>query len=123
MSDITDIHCKSCDLCIEQPPNWEHKSPDGVFIKQMFLRHQFTLVPQHAHAYDHTSMLATGSVRAWADGVLLGDYAAPCPIFIKAKVKHTFQSLEPDTLIYCIHNISRTGDVEIQERHELKVVG
>jgi len=110
--------CDSCDLCIEQPPIWEHAAPDGIWIKQMLLKDAGTLVPQHAHVYDHTSMLAVGSVRMWADGVLVGEFKAPHPIFIKAKVKHAFLSLEPDTLIYCIHNVSRTGSVEIHEEHQ-----
>lgn len=116
------MSCGSCQLCIEQPPLWEHTAPDGVFIKQMLLKDAGMLVPQHAHVYDHTSMLAVGAVRMWSDGELVGDYAAPCPIFIKAKVKHTFLSLEPGTLIYCIHNVSRTGHVDVHEEHHLKRV-
>ena len=96
------MSCDSCDLCL-QPPQWEHHTPDGMFIKQMYLKDQGTIIPQHAHLYDHTSMLAKGSVRAWADEQLLGDFEAPYPIFIRAHVKHTFLSLENDTLIYCIH--------------------
>jgi quercetin dioxygenase-like cupin family protein len=111
--------CVDCALCIEQPPVWEHTSVDGVFVKQMLLKERGTLVPQHAHVYDHTSMLARGSVRMWADGEYVGDFVAPQPLFIKAKVKHRFQSLEPDTLIYCIHNVSRTGQVEIHAEHQL----
>lgn len=110
--------CASCRLCIEQPPNWEHTSVDGVFIKQMFLKDEGTLVPQHSHRYDHTSMLATGALRVWKDGVYDRDYEAPAPIFIAAKVKHTFQALKPETLVYCVHNASRTGEVEIHELHE-----
>lgn len=110
--------CEECVLCIEQPPVWEHTGIDGVFIKQMYLKEKGTLVPQHAHVYDHTSMLARGSIRVWADGEYLGDFSAPRPIFIKAQVKHRFQSLEPDTLIYCVHNVSRTGKVEIHAEHQ-----
>lgn len=97
------MSCEECELCIEQPPNWEHSCPDGVFIKQMYLKDAGTWIPQHAHAYDHTSMLAVGKIRAWAGDDFLGEFEAPTPIFIKAKVKHTFVSLEPNTLIYCIH--------------------
>lgn len=112
------MSCEVCELCIEQPPFWEHTSIDGVFVKQMLLAAKGTMVPQHAHAYDHTSMLATGAVRMWEDEKLIGDFRAPYPLFIKAKVKHTFQSLEPNTLIYCIHNVHRTGTVQIYEEHQ-----
>ena len=111
------MSCIDCKLCVEQPPEWEHTSPDGVFIKQMLLKDAGTAIPQHAHVYDHTSMLATGSVRAWCDDNLLGDFVAPAPIFIKARAKHTFLSLEPNTLIYCIHNVQRSEKVEIHDMH------
>lgn len=110
--------CFTCAAC-EQPPLWEHQSADGVFIKQMFLRDAGMLVPQHAHVYDHTSLLAHGRVRVWKDGILQGDFQAPYPFFIEAKVKHAFQALEPGTLIYCIHNTSRNGRVDIHAEHQL----
>ena len=92
---------------------------DGVFIKQMLLKDAGMLVPQHSHAYDHTSMLAVGSVRVWVEGKYEGDFTAPTPLFIKAKHKHTFQSLVPNTLIYCIHNVGRTGRVQIHAEHQI----
>jgi hypothetical protein len=97
---------------------WEHTSVDGVFIKQMFLAELGTMVPQHAHVYDHTTMLAVGSVRIWVEGEFMGDFRAPQPLFIKAKAKHTFQSLEPNTLLYCIHR-SRGGAIAIHAEHQL----
>ena len=92
---------------------------DGVFIKQMVLPAAGITVPQHAHTYAHTSMLAVGSVRVWKDGVLMGDFHAPTGITIEAKVKHTFLSLEP-SIIYCIHNVGRDGSVSVHEHHELE---
>lgn len=113
------MSCESCELCIDQPPEWEHITVDGIFVKQMYLKDRGTMVPQHAHRYDHTSMLATGSVRMWQEDHFVADFTAPCPIFIKAGVKHRFQSLEPDTMIYCIHNASRKGRIEIVAEHQL----
>lgn len=114
--DTADVSCEVCELCIEQPPHWEHVSVDGIFIKQMYLKDAGTLVPQHSHVYDHTSMLAMGKIEAWAGNEYLGEFTAPAPLFIKAKVKHTFLSLVPDTLIYCIHNESHR---QIYEEHQL----
>jgi quercetin dioxygenase-like cupin family protein len=113
------MDCETCELCVDQPPEWEHLSVDGIAIKQMYLAKTGTMVPQHAHRYDHTSMLATGSVRMWKEGEFIADFQAPCPIFIKRGVKHTFQSLEDSTLIYCIHNASRLGSIEIVAEHQL----
>lgn len=104
---------------IEQPPDVSFALEDGVFVKQMFLAEAGTVVPQHSHAYAHTSMLAVGSVRVWCDDELLGDFKAPRPIAINAGCKHTFLTLEPGTLLYCIHNVSRTGEVEVLAHHEI----
>lgn len=106
------MSCEACEVCI---PDWEHISVDGIFIKQMYLKDAQTAVPQHSHVYDHTTMLAKGRVRVWIEDVLLGDYEAPAPIFIKAKAKHTILSLEPDTLLYCIHNESNR---KVYEEHQ-----
>jgi hypothetical protein len=112
------MSCMECDLCIEQPPVWEHVAPDGVFVKQMYLRHSGTRVPQHAHVYPHTTMLAVGKLRVWKEGELLGDFVAPAPIYIEAKVKHTLQALEDHTLAYCIHRLHDTPQVEIHAEHQ-----
>ncbi len=104
---------------IDQPPEVEFTLEDGVFVKQMYLAEAGSVVPQHSHEYAHTSMLAVGSVRVWCDEQLLGDFKAPRPITIKAHAKHTFLSLEPGTLIYCIHNVARTGEVEVAAHHQI----
>lgn len=104
---------------MEQPPEVSFATEDGIFIKQMYCKDAFTVVPQHSHEYNHVSMLAVGSVRVWSNGKVIGDFKAPCPITIKARTKHTFLTLEPGTTIYCIHNISRTGEVDIHEEHVL----
>lgn len=102
---IENIELPEVEFCIQ----------DGIFIKQMLLEKAGTFVPQHSHSYEHASMLASGSVRVWRDGVLLGDFKAPIPINIPAKCKHTFMSLEPNTVVYCIHRIDRDGEVDIHE--------
>jgi hypothetical protein len=104
---------------IEQPPDISFALTDGIFIKQLFIKSAGSLVPQHSHEYSHVSMLAVGAIRAWCDGVLLGDFVAPHPLHIAALKKHTFQSLVDNTLIYCIHNVSRTGEVDIHEEHQI----
>jgi 3-dehydroquinate synthase class II len=47
---------------------------------------------------------------------MVGDFKAPVPIHIKAGIKHTFLSLEPNTIVYCIH--ATGGDeVEVLDEH------
>lgn len=102
----------------EQPTGVEHFTADGVYIRQIVVKKKDSLIPQHAHAYDHMTMLVKGSIRVWEDGKEIGERVAPTGVYIKAGVKHSFQTLEDDTVLYCIHNTSRTGAVEIQEEHQ-----
>lgn len=122
--------CADCGICLPggpveyvrhpvQPVGRDFALADGIAIKQMALPAAGMLVPQHSHRYDHTSMLAVGAVQVWADNQDLGRFDAPCPIFIKAGVKHTVLSLEANTVIYCIHRVDRTGSIEVLEEHHL----
>lgn len=97
----------------------EIKMADGIFVKSMHCHERLTLIPQHAHSYDHLSMLARGRVMVWKDDECLGEFVAPVGIFIAARAKHKFITLEPDTLIYCIHNIKDAEEVSIAEEHEM----
>lgn len=123
MSASLDEVCRDCNLCVEQPESWEHQTVDGVFIKSMDVRQANIIIPQHAHRYDHTTMVARGSVRVWIEDELLGDFAAPAPIFIKRRAMHTFLTLEANTLLYCIHNSSRLGSIEVVAEHQLAAHG
>ena len=103
----------------KQPYGVEIHMADGIFIKQMTVEKAYTIIPQHSHTYDHTSMIAKGSFRAWKNNVLLGDFTAPTGLLIEAGNKHLFQSLEDHSVIYCIHNVERTGKVEIMDEHTI----
>lgn len=108
----------------EQPIDTDFVMPDGVFIKQIHIKKKGTYIPQHSHSYEHVSMLARGSVQVWINGELdrrtaCGTYKAPKPIMISAEKKHLFLALEDDTIIFCIHNISRTGEIEVREEHQI----
>lgn len=113
---ILDTEFEEC----EQPDSIEFQMADGVFVKSGLFKRTGCIVPQHSHEYDHSTFIATGAVLAWSDGDYLGHFEAPCSIFIKAHSKHTFKTTKDDTLILCIHNISRTGLVDIHELHELQ---
>lgn len=98
---------------------FEFHDADGIAIKQMYIPERGIRVPQHSHTYDHTSMLARGKVALYANGVYGGVFRAPCGILIKAGVMHEFMALEDETIIYCIHNVSRHGKIEVAEEHQL----
>lgn len=90
----------------------EFTGADGVFFKEMRVPKAGTLIPQHSHVYDHTSYLVTGAVEV--EGVR---YDAPAPIYIPAHKKHMFLTLVDDTFVLCVHNVSRTGAVQVAEEH------
>ena len=91
----------SC-LHVTTERQWDHTAPDGAYFNQMHLKEANSKVAQHSHTEAHTTLLTRGSLRAWRDGELLGDFAAPAAIFIPARVKHEFMSLEADTLAFCV---------------------
>lgn len=111
-------------LEVTQPEKWEFHGEDEVFIKQIYLAKIGYIVPQHAHKYAHTSMLATGSIRLWKDGKHIGDFKAPTGLTIAAHCKHAMQALEDETTIYCIHNTHGfTDDLEnhlVEDKHNLE---
>jgi quercetin dioxygenase-like cupin family protein len=124
--DAADPCASGCESCAkqmvvagEQPFGVEVHVADNVFVKQMVIPKAGTYVPQHAHRYDHLSMLAVGSVKAWADDALLGEFHAPHGFNIPANVKHTFLALEDQTIIYCIHNAARSDFAAVLDEHQL----
>jgi quercetin dioxygenase-like cupin family protein len=89
---------------------------DGVFVRQMVMPAAHTFVQQHTHCHDHTTMVATGSVDVWLDGEHRGQLRAPSGMLIRSGVSHLFETLEPNTTLYCIHNVSRSGQVELTSK-------
>jgi len=102
-----------------QPVQLDFTTVDGVFVKQMVVRKAGTFIPQHSHCYDHSTLIATGRVSIWIDGEPTGNYSAPYMLVIKRGTKHLFETLEDNTTLYCIHNLSHSGAVEVMEQHEL----
>ena len=94
----------------------DHHFADGVFVKAITVE-AGALVPQHAHAYDHTSFLAAGEVMAWCDGDYLGRIKAPRGVLIKAGKRHSFLTVEPSVLL-CIHNLHGDAAVKVLDEHE-----
>lgn len=92
---------------------------DGVLVNAYSFPERLTVVPQHAHALDHTSYIAAGGVYAWIDGVYRGRHSAPCGLFIPAGVKHAFLTTEPNTVLLCIHNLHGAAAVKVLAEHEL----
>lgn len=96
-----------------QPTTTDIKFADGIFVKSTRFQLAGMVAPQHAHSYDHISFIASGAVRIEVDGECLGDFVAPVGIVIKARKRHFFTILAPDTVVLCIHNTDRSdGEIE-----------
>ena len=102
----------------EQPVQTDLHMCEGLFVKHAIFA-AGTYIPQHSHASDHLSVIATGAVRVWADGDLLGEFHAPAGIVIKARVLHLFLALEPMTTVLCIHRTNDDGLIETVEEHHI----
>ena len=101
-----------------QPIQTDLTMCEGLFVKHAIFAAD-TYIPQHSHDMDHLSVVATGAVRVWQDGELLGDYNAPAGIVIKARRKHLFLALEPMTTVLCIHRLDKDGLIPIHEEHHI----
>ncbi len=90
------------------PPITDTKIVDNVFVKL----HHFLRVGDthqgHAHAFDHITLLSSGSVRMVHDNGE-AEYKAPHLIVTPKGTTHQFTALEPNTVFCCIHAI-RDGD-------------
>lgn len=101
----------------------KYTSDDRIFMKGMLMDKAGTIVGQHAHEYGHTSLLVRGKLMVFADGDDVGvQYEAPAFIWIPAKTKHLFSSLEDNTHVYCVHNMKdqETDVPSIFEANEFK---
>jgi mannose-6-phosphate isomerase-like protein (cupin superfamily) len=122
---IDEMGIERGDCLVHLPDDIEWTTSDGIFIKGMIMKRKGTMVAQHSHEYYHTSLVAKGSVRVWEGEKFIGDFKAPDAIKIPAKSKHRFQSLEDNTEVYCIHNMSdyfslTNGKPLIHEENRLK---
>ncbi len=99
---------------------YEVTTADGIWIKQYVFPAAGSVIPQHAHVWDHSTALVRGSMYVWKDGVFDKKYSAPTVIFISAGVKHTFQTIEDDTMILCLHNALRPDVAAVLAEHELE---
>lgn len=99
----------------------EWTTADEVFVKLHHFPAAGSLVPQHVHKYDHTTVVATGAVKVWEDYRDKGIVTAPATILIRAGTRHLFKTLEDNTTILCIHNAMRPDVAAVIEEHEISL--
>ena len=76
----------------------------GIYYKVYRVPDANTLLPQHAHRYGHLTAVLQGAVSVWTDDGTGDVYFAPATIMIAPHVKHRFLTLQPETMLACIHN-------------------
>lgn len=102
----------------ERQPYGELTLYAGIYLKTWAVPDRGTLLPQHAHAWDHISYVVSGAVRVWRGGELIGDFVGPAAIKIPAREKHQFLTMSDRVLIACIH-ASDSAEIEIAEENNL----
>lgn len=84
----------------------------GIYFRSIFLARTGMGVPQHVHDYDHATLVGSGSLRGWCDGEWIGDKGRGEAFEVLAGKKHIFESLEPNTLLICVHDIGSATSIK-----------
>jgi quercetin dioxygenase-like cupin family protein len=92
-------------------PTTDLKIVDNVFVKMHLFNHAGDTHEGHAHAFDHITLLATGSVNMVHDKGQ-AEYKAPHLIVTPKGIKHQFTALEPNTVFCCIHAIREQDELD-----------
>lgn len=92
-------------------PQTDLKIVDNVFVKLHHFLHAGDMHEGHAHAFDHITLLAAGSVKMVHDNGE-AEFKAPYLIVTPKGIKHQFTALEPNTVFCCIHAIREKDDID-----------
>jgi quercetin dioxygenase-like cupin family protein len=96
----------------------EFAEVDDIWVRSYSIDKAKTILVQHVHTHDHMTLVSRGTVEAWQDGEVLGEFKAPAIIKIPAGKKHAFTALTDDVVLCCLHNLRGTG-LESPEIKEL----
>lgn len=94
----------------------------GIFCKVWTVPDADTVVPQHAHAHPHLTLLIAGTARVWCNNEYLGELTAPAVVKIPAHALHRFRTMTAGVTLACIHHadtVDATGDPAIAAEHTL----
>lgn len=61
-----------------------------------------TIIPQHVHSEPHTSICCKGKARLYVNDLFKQDVLEGHMVLLEADKKHSFESLEDDTLLTCL---------------------
>ena len=92
----------------------------NLWTRQMFFAKAGDANEGHVHNYDHTTLLAYGSVRVHVEGNTT-DFKAPQMIFIKSGKSHYLEALEDGTVAYCVHALRNKDSEDILDPDQVPV--
>lgn len=87
----------------------EFAEVDDIWIRAYTVPKAKSIISQHVHVHDHITFVSRGTIEAWKDGELMGEFVAPAIIKIPAGAKHAFKALTDDVCLCCLHNLRGTG--------------
>jgi hypothetical protein len=101
----------------------EFAEVDDIWVRAYNIEKEQNVIGQHAHTHDHITLVSSGTVEAWQDGKVLGQYKAPSIIKIPAGSKHAFVALTDGVVLCCLHNLRGTGlespEIMSEEKHAI----
>lgn len=90
--------------CEEKEIKSSFSSIDNVWVRQMHFEKAGMKNDPHKHFHDHATLLAAGSVKCTVEGQET-IFKAPCMILVLKDQLHYFESLEDNTVAYCVHGL------------------
>jgi quercetin dioxygenase-like cupin family protein len=76
---------------------------DGIMFRTVMLPKAGMIAGYHSHDYAHASYIGAGSATLFFDGVFQGEHKAGTSLSIPADTAHSWQALEDNTRIACVH--------------------
>jgi quercetin dioxygenase-like cupin family protein len=101
---------------ISKNPNYKQIDPeyvqfdevDDIWIRSYTIKKVNNVLAQHVHEHDHATIVSRGTIEAWQDGEILGQFTGPAVVKIPAGKKHFFKALTDDVVLCCLHNLRGT---------------
>ena len=91
-------------------PNYvEFAEVDDIWVRAYTIEKANSVIVQHVHAHDHITLVSSGSIRVWQDGIETEERHAPTVITIPAGCRHSFLALTDNVVLCCLHNLRGTG--------------
>ena len=83
----------------------------NLYSRQMAFKKAGDIELGHKHAFDHLTLLASGSLRVTVEGKTT-EFKAPHMIYIHKDKVHELVALEDNTVAYCIHALRDGNGVD-----------